>query len=134
MVNDEVRRLNDRTYQLTATVSDGRCTGTTTIKIMSTKILLDLYRFSEPYYYFPIGEEQKVPFLINRFRNVGGFPAKYYLLETFDEFNLNATTGNFLISFEGVFKYNTLTLGEHTAIIRKRHPEYDRLNRLYGCY
>uniref|UniRef100_A0A7M5X211 Cadherin domain-containing protein n=2 Tax=Clytia hemisphaerica TaxID=252671 RepID=A0A7M5X211_9CNID len=93
LVNDEVRRLNARTYELTATVFDGRCSHSTRIKIMSTKILLDLYRFAEPYYYYEIGEEQKVPFLINRFRNVGGFPAKYYLLESNDHFSLNETTG-----------------------------------------
>ena len=99
VVNDVVHKLDNKLYELTASVSDGRCSANTKIKVVATKILVDLYRFNEPYYRFEIGEEQTVEFTISSFNNKGGFPAKYYLIENTSLFAVNETTGQSLLIF-----------------------------------
>lgn len=94
IINDVNFKLDLKIYNLVATVSDGRCSHTTKIKVEATKILLNLYQFSEPYYRYIIGEEQARPFTVAQFQNVGGFPGKYSLLENEAKvFAINETSG-----------------------------------------
>ena len=94
VVNDIVRRIPEGEYDLTAIAFDGRCSASTKIKVKTTKVLVDLYQFDEPFYVYTIGEEQPVPFTINDFNNKGGFlGATYHLVDDSPIFKVNATTG-----------------------------------------
>jgi len=97
LVNDNVTRIEQVEYSLSVLVNDGRCVDNTKIRVVARKILVDLYRFNEPYYRYVIGEEQTLPFIIDEFTNKGGFPAKYYLMETNPAFQMNATTGKLVV-------------------------------------
>lgn len=102
VINDNVRRIPEKEYDLTASVFDGRCSASTKIKVKTTKVLVDLYQFDEPFYVYRIGEEQSIPFTINVFNNKGGFmDATYHLVDDSPTFKVNASTGqySFLIVF-----------------------------------
>ena len=94
VVNDNLRRIPEKEYDLVATVFDGRCSASTKIKVKTTKVLVDLYQFDEPFYVYRIGEEQTIPFTINVFNNKGGFmDATYHLVDDSPIFKVNASTG-----------------------------------------